>query len=84
MIKQLVSNTWTHISANFIFSFIQFLLLIYALSQRDYQYDFGLLGRATVVLRTTSNDRKKENKCQNEVRRKCRGNVKSLWKPRRN
>ena len=78
MIKQPVSNTWTHISTNFIFSSIQFLVLIYAISQRDYQYDFGLLGRATVVLRTTSKDRKKENKCQTEVRRKCRSNLKSF------
>ena len=80
MIKQPVSNTWTHISTNFIFSSIQFLVLIYAISQRDYQYDFGLSGRATVVLRTTSKelDRKKENKCRNEVRRKCRCNLKSF------
>ena len=38
------------------FFFIQFLVLIYAFSQRDYKYDFELLGRAMVVLRTTSKE----------------------------
>ena len=69
------STRFSHIF-KFLFQLSQFYFYFIALSKWKHKNDVGLLGRAIVALKTTSNEG--WQKCQSEVQQKTRFNWESL------